>query len=70
MDKIYSLIGLAYRANKVSYGVKAMEKIAKKKCYLVVLADDASEKTKKKVFDKCATYQIPVKSNVSRERLS
>lgn len=47
MDRLYSLIGLAYRANKVLYGVKAMDAIRKNKCYLVVLSDDASDKTKK-----------------------
>ncbi len=70
MDKVYSLIGLAYKANKVLYGVKAMDAIKKRKCYLVVLSDDASDNTKKKVNDKCAYYQIPVKSNVSKEQLS
>lgn len=70
MDKIFRLIGLAFRANKVLYGIKGMDAITNKKAFLVVLSDDASDNTKKKVLDKCAYYQVPVKSVNSRNELS
>lgn len=70
MDRIMSLIGLAYKANKITYGFKAMEAIKSKKAYLVLLADDTANNTKKKVLDKCAFYQVPVKSVSSRFNLS
>lgn len=70
MDKMLKLVGLAYRANKVLYGIKAMKAITDKKAYLVLLVDDASDNTKKKVLDKCASYQVPIKLIGSRNDLS
>ena len=70
MDRLYSLIGLAFRANKLLYGIKAMEAIEKKKVHLVILSNEASEKTRKKVLDKCAAYQVSVKYVDSKDDLS
>ncbi len=70
MDKIFNLVGLAFRANKVLYGVKAMNSILDKEAKLVLLADDTAGNTKKKVLDKCAYYQVPVKLIDSRISLS
>ena len=46
-DKIYGLIGLAARARKLAYGYDSVvELIKKNKAKLVIVAKDASEKTK------------------------
>ena len=49
-DKIYGLIGLAARARKLAYGYDSVvELIKKNKAKLVIVAKDASEKTKKNI---------------------
>lgn len=67
---IEGLLGLAFAAKKLVYGEKAMESIRLQKALLVVLADDVAPNSKKKILDKCAYYQVPVKLGISREVLS
>ncbi|WP_377889204.1 YlxQ family RNA-binding protein [Alkalihalobacillus sp. R86527] len=56
-----SLLGLAQRAGKLVSGEELVVKeIRRKHASLVLLADDASDNTKKKITDKAATYGIPV----------
>ncbi len=59
MSDIYQVLGLATRARQVVTGDTAMENIRKKKAKLVIIANDASERTKKVVTDKCKFYQVP-----------
>ena len=59
--KILGLIGLATRARKISFGADSVEEqIKKKKVYLVVIANDASERTKDKFKKLCEDYKIPI----------
>ena len=63
MNKIYSMIGLAMKAGKVVSGEFAVEKAIKDgKAFLVIIAEDASENTKKHFTDMCVyrniSYQI------------
>ena len=46
MDRILSLLGLAYRANKIKFGETVLENI--KTCQYLFIADDASDKTKER----------------------
>ena len=70
MDKIYNLIGLAMRAKKVVSGEELMDAIRKKKVSLVIVAQDASENTKKKYSDKCSFYEIDLITVDSSIRLN
>lgn len=56
-DRIYNYLGLAKRAGKIFVGDKAMAQIKSGKCPLLFISDQASERTKKQLFDKCKTYQ-------------
>lgn len=58
MEKVFNLIGLATRARKIISGEELMDAIRKKKVSLVVVANDASENTKKRYSDKCSFYGI------------
>ncbi len=60
-NKILGLIGLAARARKVSYGADSVEmQIKNRKVNLIIVADDASKRTKDK-FNKIALqYDIPI----------
>ena len=53
-----SLLGLAMRARKIVTGDVLLKNIRKKKVYYVMIAEDASENTKKKYVDKCTYYHV------------
>jgi ribosomal protein L7Ae-like RNA K-turn-binding protein len=59
--KIFGLIGLAARARKVSFGADSVENdIKKRKVKLLILANDASDRTKEKFEKLGEEYNIPV----------
>ena len=67
MDKT---IGLAYRARKVTIGTEiTIDALRKKKICLIILANDASELTKKKVRDKAKTYETTVLEDLDSHTL-
>ena len=60
-NKLYSLLGLAMKARKLVSGEFQTEEAVKKKtARLVILAEDASDNTKKLFHDKCTFHQIPI----------
>lgn len=60
-NKILSLLGLATRAGKVVSGEFSTEKgIKEGKVRLAIVANDASDNTKKLFTDKGAFYEVPV----------
>ncbi|SDW32446.1 LSU ribosomal protein L7AE [Marininema mesophilum] len=70
MDKVYQLLGLAMRAGKVVSGEEQVLNVVRSgKAHLVLLSDDASPNTHKKITDKCSTYQVPLSQAGSRQAL-
>ncbi|MDO5390808.1 MAG: ribosomal L7Ae/L30e/S12e/Gadd45 family protein [Eubacteriales bacterium] len=60
-NKILSLLGLATKAGKVVSGEFSTEKAVKSgKGLLVVVAEDASDNTKKKFSNMCHFYEVPM----------
>ena len=58
--KIFSLFGLAARAGRLASGEFQTETAVKSgTACLVVVAEDASENTKKLFRDKCSFYKVP-----------
>ena len=54
------LLGLAAKAGAVKSGGFLTEKAIKEgEAYIVIVAQDASDGTKKKLCDKCKFYQVP-----------
>lgn len=69
-DNILSMLGLATRAGKVVSGEFATEKAVKtRKAFLVIVADDASDNTKKMFRNMCAFYKVPVYVYSQKEEL-
>ncbi|MCD8501553.1 MAG: YlxQ family RNA-binding protein [Bacillaceae bacterium] len=65
-----SLLGLAARARKLVTGEELVVKdIRRKNVSLVLLANDASELTSKKIIDKCKYYNVNVKVVADRSVL-
>lgn len=57
MNKVYSMLGLARKGGKISIGFDAScEDIRKKINVLTLIAEDASEKTKKNIKFECEKY--------------
>lgn len=69
-DKFYSGLGLATRARKLVTGEETVLKaIRSGEAKLVILAEDASEGTRKKFNDKCTSYGVPILEYGNRESL-
>ena len=70
-NKVFSLLGIAMRGhNLVSGELQTLEAIKKGSAMLVIIAEDASENTKKLFTDKCAFYEVPVQSYETKEDLA
>lgn len=69
-DKVLSLLGIAARANYIASGEFQTEHAVKSGgAYLVIVAEDASENTKKRVRSMCEYYQVPMEIYATREKL-
>lgn len=69
-DKVLSLIGLAQKAGKVASGEFSTEKSVKSgKSYMVIVAADASDNTKKMFSNMCEYYKVPVYFLYDKENL-
>lgn len=59
--KILGLIGLAARARKICFGADSVElEMKKKKVHVIVIAIDASDRTKDKFKKLGEEYKIPI----------
>ncbi|MGE4320851.1 MAG: L7Ae/L30e/S12e/Gadd45 family ribosomal protein [Acholeplasmataceae bacterium] len=64
-------LGLAYRARKIVIGTDiTLSHLSKSKLVMIILANDASDATKKKIYDKAKTYKVSVLEEVSSDLLS
>jgi len=60
-NKFYSMIGLAVKAGKVvSGGDNVVDAVRGGKAKLVLLSEDASKPTIKRITDKCTSYGVDV----------
>ena len=59
--KIYSLLSIATKAGCLTSGEDLSEKAVKnKKAYIVIIATDASDNTKKMFVNSCKYYDVPI----------
>ena len=69
-NKIYGLIGICQKAGKLVSGELSCEVAIKKDTvYLVILAEDASENTRKKFKDRCTYRNVPLLEFGTKESL-
>ena len=69
-NKVLSTLGLAARGrNVVSGELQTLDAIKDGSAMLVIVAEDASENTRKLFTDKCSFYQVPLKLYGTREEL-
>ncbi|MBD7907090.1 YlxQ family RNA-binding protein [Sporosarcina gallistercoris] len=68
--KIYQLLGLAARARKLTTGEElVVSEVRAQSAKLVILSEDASDNTNKKLSDKCNSYNVEKHVFGSREAL-
>lgn len=61
MEKIFGMLGLARRAGKLIYGSDAsVNAVRSGKAKAVILAADASDRTKKLMRSKCTSFEAPL----------
>lgn len=61
-DRIYSFLGLAKKANKLVSGDETCERALKSgKVQLIIVAEDASDNTKKKFTNSCNFKSVDIK---------
>ena len=70
MNKALNTLGLCKCAGKISYGETLLKDIKNKKVYLVVVANDASDNSKKRIIDKCNYYKVEYKICLSKESIT
>lgn len=69
-NKLMSMIGFAKKAGKIASGEGiSLENIKKNKAKLVVLANDASENTAKRILDKAKYRNIAVLRILNRKEI-
>lgn len=69
-NKVLSLVGLATKAGKIVSGEFSTEKSVKSgKGFVVLLAEDASDNTKKKFQNMCDYYEVPLYLIADKEGL-
>ncbi|MFL2106508.1 YlxQ-related RNA-binding protein [Desemzia sp. FAM 23991] len=70
-QKALNLLGLATRAGKLVSGEDlTIKQVRSEKAKVVIIANDASENTRKKISDKCQYYEIPYTIQYSKAELS
>ncbi|MEN8906902.1 MAG: ribosomal L7Ae/L30e/S12e/Gadd45 family protein [Clostridiales bacterium] len=61
MNKVYSFLSLIARSRNLVSGGELVEKsLRQKKIFLVILAGDAKDNTKKRISDKCEYNKIKI----------
>ena len=69
-DKVISLLGLSMRGRNLVSGELQTENAVKDgSAMLVIVAEDASDNTKKLFKDKCSFYEVPIYSYGTKEQL-
>lgn len=69
-DRVLSVLGIAAKAKRIASGEFQTEHAVKgKEAYLVIVAEDASDNTKKKFRNMCEFYQVPIEIYGTKESL-
>lgn len=69
-DKVLSLLSIAAKAGSIASGEFAAEKAVKEaRAYLVIVAADASDNTKKHFSDMCKHYNVPYYNYADKDAL-
>lgn len=69
-EKTLRMIGLAMKAGRIESGEFCTEKAVKqRRAFLVIVASDASDNTKKMFRNMCSYYRVPCRIFSTKEKL-
>lgn len=69
-NKIYSLLGIAMRGRNIVSGESGTQDAVRSgTAFLVIVAEDASDNTKKLFSNKCSFYEVPYFVYGTKEKL-
>lgn len=69
-DGVLSLLGIAAKGRNLVSGEFAVEKAVKEgKAFLVIVANEASDNTKKKFRNMCEFYEVPIAEYGTKDSL-
>ena len=69
-DAVFGLLGLSQRAGKVTSGEFSVDSSVRDgKSYLVILAGDTSDRSKKQFKDMCEHFKVPYREYSDKETL-
>ncbi|MEI3339983.1 MAG: ribosomal L7Ae/L30e/S12e/Gadd45 family protein [Eubacterium sp.] len=69
-NRIFSALGLAQKAGQIASGEFSAEQAVKSgRAFLLIVAEDASDNTKKKMSNMAAFYEVPFYCYGSKEEL-
>lgn len=69
-NKLQQSLGLAQRAGKCVSGEELIFQIEKRKIHLVLIATNASDRTKNDMMKKCERFNVPYIESLTKEDLS
>lgn len=69
-DKVLQMLGLAQKAGRLVSGEFMTESAVKSyEAYLVIIASDVSENTRKKFRNMCEFYEVPIREYAVKDEL-
>lgn len=70
-QKLLNMIGLALRAGQLVMGeAQVLKALPTQKIYLVIMANDIGQATRKKMTDKTTYYHVPIHDDLSTAQLT
>ena len=70
-NRVLGLIGLCTKAGKITFGTQAcLEAIERRKVKLLIIAEDAADRTKKNFAYQCENKEIPIRIFGNIEEIS
>lgn len=70
MNSINGILGLASASRNISIGETLLKEVRSGRCKYVIIANDASANTQKRLIDKCTYYHVQYGFVESSEALS
>ena len=69
-NKVLSMLGLCMRSRRIVSGEDTcLDAVKRGTCMLMIVAEDASDNTKKLFHDKCSYYEVPIADFGTKESL-
>lgn len=70
-QKLLNFLGLAFKAGQLISGeAQVLKALSANQLFLVLIANDTGQSTRKKIYDKTTYYHVPIHDDLSTEQLT